>query len=134
MAGAVETEEFVLACWEKKKGKIEKNKNKIFYLLNINYITLTSNMGPGQVEALGRCPSCPGSRPGLILCKENLCIFLPFFSFFTVFHPMFQEPNTEKKNQMRYYFPTFIFVNGSLEFNAYRITMVNSIMSKKKST
>ena len=57
-----------------------------------------------------------------------------FFSFFTVFHPMFLEPNTQKKNQMRYYFPTFIFVNGSLEFNAYRITMVNSIMSKKKST
>ena len=66
-AGAVETEEFVLACWEKKKGKIERNKNKIFYLLNINYITLTSNMGPGQVGALGRCPSCPGSGPGLFI-------------------------------------------------------------------
>ena len=62
--------------------------------------------------------------------------FFFFFSFFIVFHPKFLEPNTKKKikNQMRYYFPTFIFVNGSLEFNAYRITMVNSIMSKKKST
>ena len=59
------SEEFVLACWEKKKGNIERNKNKIFYLLNINYITLTSNMGLGQVGALGRCPSCPGSGPGL---------------------------------------------------------------------
>ena len=68
-AGAVENEEFVLACWEKKKGKIERNKNKIFYLLNINYITLTSNMGLGQVGALGRCPSCPGS--GLGLCPSK---------------------------------------------------------------
>ena len=65
VAGAVETEEFVLVYWEKKKGKIERNKNKNFYLLNINYITLTSNMDPGQVGALGRCPSFPGSGPGL---------------------------------------------------------------------
>ena len=70
-AGAVQTEEFVLAYWEKKKGKIERNKNKIFYLLNINYITLTSNMGPGQVGALGRCLSCPGSGPGQHTSSEH---------------------------------------------------------------
>ena len=39
-AGAVETMEFVLAAGllgedQKKKGKIERNQNKIFYLLNI---------------------------------------------------------------------------------------------------
>ena len=59
------------------------------------------------------------------------------FSFFLLycFPPkVSRAKHKKKKNQMRYYFPTFIFVNGSLEFNAYRITMVNSIMSKKKST
>ena len=54
------SEEFVLACWEKKKGKIERNKNKIVYILNINYITLTSNMGPGQVPLLPWLRAGPG--------------------------------------------------------------------------
>ena len=71
----------MLACWEKKKEKIEINKNKIFYLLNINYITLTSNMGPGQVGALGRCPSCPGSGPGLSRIVE-MVIYLFLMKIF----------------------------------------------------
>ena len=68
LRAGLETMGFVLACWEKKK---ERNKNKIFYLLNINYITFASyiNMGPGQVGALGRCPSCPGLGPGLVIIK-----------------------------------------------------------------
>ena len=70
-AGAVETEEFVLACWEKKKGKIERNKNKIFYLLNINYITLTSNMGPGQVGAWAGAP--PALTQGPAWLRYSAC-------------------------------------------------------------
>ena len=48
---------------------IERNKINFFYLLGY-YISLTLwVMGPGQVGALGRCPSCPGPGPGL---KETL--------------------------------------------------------------
>ena len=53
-------------CWEKM---IERNKINFFYLLGY-YISLTLwVMGPGQVGALGRCPSCPGPGPGLFVCS-----------------------------------------------------------------
>ena len=84
-------------CWEKM---IERNKINFFYLLGY-YISLTLwVMGPGQVGALGRCPSCPGPGPGL-----NITIPLKT-TFISYYHDNQNNVATCDIDLKKYFFPS----------------------------